>query len=172
MANVDLPRGFRPYGELLHTGIYVAGGTIYPGDIVKQDVGAANTTSLRMRCVAGTGGDTDQILGVAMNYATVGQSIRVADDPAQLFAGQCDGADFDDNADLGNNCGILATGGDSTYKVSRMEIDSSDIATTNTHQVKIIGVVPRQDGKNAFGEFVEVIFKINSHQLGNITAGV
>lgn len=174
MANADLPRGFRPYGQLLHVGIYVAAGTIYPGDVVLQEAGASNTTQLRTRVSAGTGGDSDALIGVALNYATVGQIVRVADDPSQLFAGQCDGADYDENADLGTNAGILATSGDATYKVSRMEIDSSDIATTATHQVKILGVVPRADGKNAFGANVEVIFKINNHQLGSHTgtAGV
>lgn len=172
MANADLPRGFRPYGQLLHVGIYIAAGTIYPGDVVLQEAGAANTTSLRTRVSAGTGGDTDQLIGVALNYATVGQVVRVADDPSQLFAGQADGAEYNENADLGTNAGITATGGDSTFKCSRMEIDSSDQATTNTHQIKILGVVPRQDGKNAFGANVELIFKINNHQLGNITTGV
>lgn len=172
MANADLPRGFRPYGQLLHVGIYVASGTIYPGDAVKQEAGAANTTQLRTRVAVGANGDA--LIGVALNYATVGQIVRVADDPSQLFAGQCDGADYDENADLGTNAGIVATTGDTTFKVSRMEVDSSDINTTATLALKILGVVPRQDGKNAFGANVEVIFKINNHQLGSHTgtAGV
>jgi hypothetical protein len=35
MANVSRPNGFRPLGDLLHVGIYVAAGTIYPGDVVE-----------------------------------------------------------------------------------------------------------------------------------------
>jgi len=172
MANTDAPRGFRPYGQLLHVGIYVASGTIYPGDMVKQEAGASNTTQLRTRVAVGANGDA--LIGCALNYATVGQMIRVADDPMQLFSGQGDGADYDENADLGTNAGLLATAGDSTYKVSRQEIKTSDINTTATLSLKILGVVPRQDGKNAFGAFVELICKINNHQLGSHTgtAGV
>ena len=54
MANSDLPRGFRPAGRIAHVGIYVAGGTIYPGDAVKFETGAANTTQFRARVVAAT----------------------------------------------------------------------------------------------------------------------
>jgi hypothetical protein len=173
MANADLPRGFRPYGELKHVGIYVASGTIYPGDMVKQEGGAAaNTTRRRTQVQVATNGAA--ILGCALNYATVGQSVRVADDPQQLFAAQGDGADYDENADLGTNAGLLATAGDSTFKVSRQEIKTSDIGTSATLELKILGVVEREDGKNAFGANVELICKINNHQLGSGTgtAGV
>lgn len=172
MANADTPKGFRPYGELLHVGIYIAGGTIYPGDMVKQAAGDASTTRLLTEVVVAANGDA--LLGCALNYATDGQKVRVSDDPSQLYAAQGDGADYDDQADLGTNAGIVATAGDSTYKVSRQEIDTSDINTTATLALKILGVVPRADGKNAFGANVDLICKINNHQLGSHTgtAGV
>lgn len=172
MANSDLPRGFRPYHDLKNVGIYVAGGTIYPGDAVKFETGASNTTQKRARVVAGAAAGA--LCGVAMNYAVSGDIVRVADDPMQLFVGQADGAEFDANEDLGLNAPLVATAGDSTYKVSRMEVDSSDLATTATDEFKIMGIVSRQDGKNAFGANVELILKINNHQLsgGTGTAGV
>lgn len=172
MANVDAPRGFRPYGRLMHVGIYVAAGTIYPGDAVKAEAGAANATQLRMRVEAATAGAA--LLGVALNYATVGQIVRVADDPSQLFSGQCDAAAVDQNTDLGLNASIKATAGNSTYKASRMEVDDATIATTATLELKILGFVERQDGKNEVGANTEVIFKINNHQMGSSTgtAGV
>jgi hypothetical protein len=172
MANTDAPRGFRPYGELLHVGIYIAAGTIYPGDLVEAETGAANTTSKRMRVAAADDGPS---VGVALNYATVGQVVRVADDPSQLFSGQVDAAEPAANSDLGLNYAIVATAGDSTYKQSRMEVSSTGEGTGATIAVKVLGVVDRQDGKNQFGNpFVEVIFKINNHQLGSSTgtAGV
>lgn len=171
MANADLPRGFRPYGELMHVGIYVAAGTIYPGDAVEFETGAANTTQLRARVAAADDGPS---MGVALNYATVGQIVRVADDPSQLFAGQVDGSEPAANSDLGLNYAIVATTGDTTYKVSRQEISSTGEATTATLAVKVLGIVPRHDGKNAMGANTEVIFKINNHQLGSHTgtAGV
>lgn len=172
MANADLPRGFRPYGELKHVGIYIAGETIYPGDAVKQGAGDAVTTRKRTEVVLAANGDA--LIGVALNYAADGEVVRVADDPAQLFAGQIDGSEYDQQADLGTNAGIVATAGDSTFKVSRMEVDSSDQNTTATLALKILGYVDREDGKNAPGANAEVIFKINNHQLGSHTgtAGV
>lgn len=167
MANVDLPSGFRPFGRLYPMHRYTAASTIYPGDAVKLEAGAANTTQFKARVEAGT--DTGALIGVAMNYATVGQTVLVADDPNQLFCGQMDEADFDSNADLGDNCNILATAGNSTFKASRMELDSSDIANTATHQVKILQYVSRHDGKNQMGANAEVVFKINNHQLSGGT---
>src|SRR4051812_46151367 len=101
MANADLPRGFRPYGELKHVGIYIAGGTVYPGDGVKFGAGTSSTTNFRGEVVAATAGAA--MCGVALNYATAGQIVRVADDPMQLFAGQGDSYDFDNNNDLSLN---------------------------------------------------------------------
>lgn len=167
MANVDLPSGFKPYGRIYHVGIYTAGGTIYPGDGVKFDAGDANTTEFEGRVVAATAAAA--MCGVAANYATAGQKVRVYDDPQQLFIGQCDGADFDSNADLSLNASILATGGNSTYRASRMEIDSSTLATTATLEVKVLRFLRRHDDKNAMGEFAQVVFKINNHQLGSST---
>ncbi len=170
MANSDTPRGFRPYGELLHVGIYVASGTIYPGDAVEQHTGTAVSTLKRVTCVVANAGP---LLGVALNYATAGQSVRVADDPSQLFAVNSDSAEPSLNDDLGLNATLVATAGDSTYKVSRHEIAAGD--TTATSEFKVLGIVDRQDGKNTFGSTgCECIVKINNHQLGSSTgtAGV
>ena len=172
MANSDLPRGARPVGEMLQPHRYIAGGTIYPGDFVKKDGGAASTTRFRAQVVAATAGAA--MVGVALNYATAGQSVLVCDNPQQLFAVQCDESDFDSNADLNLNADILATSGDTTYKCSRMELDSSTLATTATLQCQVLGYIDRQDGKNQMGANAEVIVKINNHQLGTGTgtAGV
>jgi hypothetical protein len=171
MANADLPRGFKPFGRINHVGIYVAAGTIYPGDAVEFETGAANTTQLRTRVAAANVGP---LCGVAANYATVGQIVRVYDDPSQLFICQASGSEIDANDDLGLNFSILATSGDSTYKASRMELDSSTGATTATLELKLLGINRRQDGKNSLGANVECLIKINNHQLGSHTgtAGV
>lgn len=166
MANTSRPNGFRPFGDLLHTGIYIAAGTIYPGDGVKFEGGASsNTTRMRAQVQAATAGAA--MCGVALNYATVGQEVRVADDPSQLFQGEADEADFDENADLGLNASILATAGDTTYKMSRMRVDSSTLLTTATLELKVLGVLTRF--KNAYGANAVLIFKINNHQLGEAT---
>lgn len=167
MANVNLPNGFKPYGRFLGFHRYTAAGTIYPGDAVKLEAGASNITQFKARVEAGS--DTGALIGVALNYATVGQTVLVADDPMQLFTGQADDATFDENADLGDNTNILATSGNATYKQSRMQIDAGDIGTTATLQIKILGLVKRSDGKNEFGAYSELIFKINNHQLAGGT---
>lgn len=174
MANVDRPRGFRPYGELKHVGIYTAAGTIYPGDLVKQDGGASSTSMAENRTRVVVGANGGALLGCALNYATAGQKVRVADDPQQLYSAQGDGSDYDNQSDLGTNAGLLATAGDSTYKQSRQEVKTSDVQTTATLELKVLGYVPRQDAKNQMGAFAELIVKINNHQLAahTGTAGV
>lgn len=172
MANVDRPCGFKKFGFDYPNNRYIAAGTIYPGDMVKQEAGAANTTQYKARVEAGS--DTGALLGVALNYAVAGDSVLVSDHPMQLYTAQGDESDYNENADLGTNANILSTSGDTTFKASRMEIDTSDIATTATHQIKILGVEKRQDGKNEFGANVVLICKINNHQLagGTGTDGV
>lgn len=167
MANVDQPRGFRPYQDIKSIGIYSAGGTIYPGDAVKFSAGTSSTSVRLAEVVAGTAGAA--LCGVALNYAVAGGVVRVADDPSQLFVGQMDEAEFDNQIDLGLNCSILATAGNATYKVSRMEIDSSTQAVTATLEVKVLRYLDRQDGKNELGANTECIFKINNHQLSGGT---
>ena len=172
MANADVPNGFKPFGRLLRTNRYIAAATIYPGDAVTADVGGSSTSEFKSRVIAGS--DTGALLGVALNYATVGQSVLVADDPNQMFVGQADEAEIATNADLNYNANILSTSGNTTFKASRMEIDSSDLANTATHQLKLLGLAKRQDGKNAYGAFAEVIFIINNHLYkgGTGTQGV
>ena len=80
MANADTPRGFRPYGRLSHVGIYTAGETIYPGDAVKFAGGDDSIVRKRAEVVLATAAAA--LMGVALNYATDGQSVRVADDPS------------------------------------------------------------------------------------------
>ncbi len=163
MANVSAPRGFRPYGDLKSIGIYIAAATIMPGDAVALDAGASSTVERKARVKLGVAGAA--LVGVAMNYATVGQSVRVADSPSQLFAGQVNGATADNQDDLGLNCSILATAGNTQYKISRQELNSATLAVTATLECKLLGYVDRQDGKNELGASVEAIFKINNHQL-------
>lgn len=172
MANVNAPCGFRPYGDLKSVGIYSAGGTIYPGDAVEAAVGTSSTSIRRMEVVAANSGP---LLGVALNYAVAGGIVRVADAPMQLFLGTSTSSatEFDNADDLGLNNIIVATAGNATYKCSRMGIGGG-AATTAALEVKVIGLEDRADGKNEFGAYTRVIFKINNHQLSAATgtAGV
>jgi len=161
MANVDRPAGAAPFGEPLRANSHQSGGVVYPGDLVKMNssgqvvVAAAN----------------DALLGAAVGYASAsGQDILVADHPDQQFVIQADDSDIDAQTDVGQNADILATAGSSAYKLSRMELDSSTIASDSTLPLRILGVEAAVD--NAFGANVKCIVRINKHQLAPNSQGV
>lgn len=163
MANRDEPQGFRPKGEPLRLNKYVAAGVIYPGDAVSQESGG--------RVVAASA--SSALFGVAASYASAAdQSVEIWDDPEQLYVVQADEADIDAQTDMGLNYDLLATAGDATYRVSRMELDSSTGGTSATLPLKLLGIDERPN--NALGAQVDCIVKINNHQLagGTGTAGV
>lgn len=160
MANRDKPCGARPFGRVRSAQIYEAGSAVYPGDFVRLasdgqvDAAAAGAT----------------ILGVALSYASAaGVKVLVSDHPDQRYVIQADEADVDAQTDIGNNCDHLATAGDSTYKVSRHELDSSTIAASAAG-LTILDIEQRPD--NALGTNVDVVVRINEHQLVDAFAGV
>jgi hypothetical protein len=160
MANADRPRGFAPYGKLVRASEYEAGSACYPGDIVAlASDGQVDPVST---------GD-NKALGVCLSYAAAaGDKILVADHPDQLFVGQADETELDAQTDIGQTCDITATGGNSTYKTSRMEVDSSTVGSSK--QLIILGIERRPD--NALGAQADVIVRINKHQLEASFAGV
>lgn len=168
MANRDEPRGLQPWGRLLRVTQYVAAGAIGRGDAVKLEAGG------RVE-VASSGGSSfaGALAGVALDAAdAAGDVVRVADDPNQRFVVQADGADIDAQTDLGLNYELLCTDRDSATKESRQELDSSTGATTATLPLRAIEIDRKIN--NALGAQVDVIVKINNHQLGSGTgvAGV
>ena len=163
MANRDQPQGFRPYGPILRQSIYVAAGAIYPGDAVMQESAG--------RVIVGAA--TNALIGVANSYASgAGVDVSVMDHPSQRFVGQMDETEVDAQTDLGLNYNLVATAGNSSYKQSRHELDSSTQNTTATLPFKALAINP--DPANALGEFVDCICIINNHQLKGHTgtAGV
>lgn len=163
MANGDRPEGARPYGSVLSVNRYVAAGAIAPGDFLKQDSGG--------KVIVGTA--TGALCGVAASYAAAdGDDVLVYDNPNQKFIVQSDDTDPDAQTDIGLNYDLLATAYDSTYKVSRHELDGSTGATTATLPLKLLGIEVRPD--NALGASADCIVKINNHQFGSHTgtAGV
>lgn len=153
MANGDRPQGFRPKGEPLQVVELVAGSACYPGDFVAM----ANDG---MVDPVAAGAD---ILGLCLTYASgSGVSVLVSIDPNQLYIGQADETEIDAQTDIGNLCDVVATAGNSTYKISRQEIDSSTIGTGSGGQLVILGVDSRPD--NALGTNADVIVKINENQ--------
>lgn len=160
MANADRPGGFSPYGRIGQTVVFEAGSACYPGDFV------ALASDGQVDPVAAGA----VILGLCLDYASAaGDKVRVITDPEQLYVGQASATQIDAQTDVGNNCDIVATAGNSTYKASRQEIDSSTIAAAAA-QLLIVGLDPAVN--NAFGEFAKVIVKINEHQFKDAYAGV
>lgn len=162
MANTDVPSGASPKGDCLRINKYVAGGTVYPGDFVKQE----DTGKIIVAAA------TNALFGVAMNYAVTDGELLVSDHPEQLYIVQADEADVDAQTDIGLNYNIVATSGNSTYRASRMELDSNTGADTATLPLKLLGIDAAPN--NALGAQVKCIVKINNHQLGSHTgtAGV
>ena len=158
MANADRPNGFAPRGKVLRTTEYTAGSTISPGDAVKK------SSDGKIDPVDTAGASyTSAVLGVALSSATDGNPVYVSDHPDQEYSCQADGADIDAQTDIGLNYAILATSRDSTYDVSRMELDSSTGNTTNTLPLMLMRVEPTVG--NALGAQVNCIVRINNNQL-------
>ena len=161
MANPDRPNGARPKDRARRITEYVAGARVFPGDFVHmEDDGKVDPA------VA-----SEALLGVAASYADAdGDKVLVWDDPDQKYIVQADGADIDDQTDFGLNYDIVATAGDTTYNLSRMELDSDTGAPTATLPLRALALEPVEG--NALGAQAEVIVLINNHQLGKGTVGL
>jgi hypothetical protein len=160
MANKDNPCGFRPKGTVKEVRVFESGAAIYPGDAVRlSDDGKIDPVAA---------GET--ILGIALTYASAaGVEVNVSVDPDQLYVVQADETEVDAQTDIGNVADLVATAGSSTYFVSRMELDSSNLNTTSG-QLLLLGIDKRKD--NAFGAQVDCVVKINERQLTNAFAGI
>lgn len=167
MANADRPNGAKPSGDPIRIGKYTAGAAVYPGDfVIMSDDGKVDPVA--------TGGSsyTSACCGVAATKAADGEEVLVYDDPNQRFSIQADGSDVDAQTDIHLNYAILGTSPDTTYNVSRMELDSNTGATTATLPLKLLKI--KDAVGNALGAQVECEVVINNHQLkgGTGTAGV
>lgn len=162
MANSDRPRGAQPHGDIKRMAPYQAGGTVYPGDLVKLDSNG--------QCVVAAA--TDACVGVAASYATANGTVMVYDDPQQLFVIQSDGTNPDAQTDLNLNYKLTAGTADTLYRISRHELDQSSGATNSNYPLKLLRI--EASVGNALGANAECVVKINNHQLagGTGTLGV
>jgi hypothetical protein len=155
MANKSIRVGLKPYEQCLRARPYVAGSTVYPGDPLSLAADGQVDSSI-----------TVPLIGVALHYATVGQTVMVADHPDQIFVGESDSSIA--AADVGKNCTMDLGTASTAYKMSRAFVDGSEVADTATLAVKILGIGQAID--NTAGEAnVEVTVKINNHILGSHT---
>lgn len=90
----------------------------------------------------------------------------VCDDPNMIFEVQEIGTGTPFTAaEVGLNCDLVAGAGNGY--VSGWQLDNTTEGTTNTLQVRLLGLAQRQD--NAFGQYAKWLVKINNHEftLGN-----
>ena len=161
MANSDRPRGAAPKGQPMRVNQYVAGAQVRPGDVVtKKDDGKVDPY---------TAGGAEKPIGVCLSNAIDTEACFVSDDPDQLYYIQADGSDIDAQTDIGLNYEVLATASDSTFEISRMELDSSTGATTATFPLRLVDIDRRPD--NEFGAQADCVVKLNNNQLTE-TAGL
>jgi hypothetical protein len=162
MANADNPRGFVPTRHLkggeIRSRQYVmtpSAAAIYPGDVLKW----VATGTVELAAAA----DGAICIGVAAEYhaaaaATGTTYIQVYDDPDIVYQVQIRTGDTPVAADVFTVGDHLATGGDSTLKMSRQELKLDGNA-----QFLILGLV--RDENNAWGEHADVEVIFGEHAL-------
>ena len=171
MANADAPRGLWPIrhdlGAEIKTQehIVTTGETIYKGDLVSA-VAAGTVT-------ASSVDDGVIVVGVAAHYvddsgSAGGKKILVYDDPYIVFGVQADSGTSPTAADRYATANHVATTGNTTTKISKHELDASDIGTGG--QLEILGLV--NDPSNTWGEHVNLEVRIAEHKRNAAVAGV
>ena len=199
MPNVAAPTGLRPVGMV--SGVPYSGSNrtysiaagdataVYIGDAVKL----AGTTQLINGSpysdvvIAATG---DVMLGVVVGIlpstrdsltyraASTQRLLLIADDPNLLFEiAQGSGGTALTANDVGLNVDLSVVAGSTITGYSGSVINNATEATTNTLDLKIIGIVDRAD--NDIGTAVgtgaassRFLVRINRHQFANQVAGV
>lgn len=156
MANANRAHGFQPYETIMRESPYVAGGTVYPGDLVRM-----NSSGL----VVAASADTNPNLGVAAGYATSGNEVKVWDHPEQKYVCQADdgGSVSIAQTNAGLNYQVVATAGNTDYKQSRQELDASTAASDSNLPLRMLAIQAAVN--NAAGINAKVIVSLNNHQL-------
>ncbi len=169
MANVDNANGFLPYSSGSGNGQPV------PNEYTLLSGNAEIGLGSPIRSVAGgvdlaAAGGTLGLLGVAAEYkaASDNGTIKVWDDPDQLFVAQTDSGTGTATAASNGGLNIPFTGTGVTNRRSTAQLDQSEAATTSTDQFRLLYLSDEFQGKvkNAAGNFNRWVVKINFHQLG------
>lgn len=191
MANADTPFGLRPKRDVSgrpYSGSVNAystasgdGTAIFVGDPVKlsgtsQVIGGATYADVDQ---AATG---DIVVGVVVavlpatresliyRAASTVRILLVCDDPNVLFEIQeVSGGTPLAAADIGLNANFVVGSGSTSNGQSGVELNNSGEANTATLDLKIVGLVNRED--NAIGEHAKWLVRINRHQYANQVAG-
>ena len=198
MANANTPFGLRPvrhvsgapYNGAVRAYSMAAGnGTAtFIGDPVTL-AGTAQTISGRTYTDVVQAATGDKIVGVIVavdpvqgtgaggrdsniyRLASTQRVVYVCDDPDALFEIQEIGTGTPLTAnDIGLNVNFSVGSGSTTTGLSGVVVDNATEATTNTLDLKIVGLVNRED--NDVGAYAKWLVRINRHFYANQVAGV
>lgn len=171
MANTDNPKGFWPVGSLDGGESYVRIMTklaAYGTAVGKYDpVTHAGTQNNLKRAVAATA-----TYGISLAYSAAS---TLATHPVTVLTNQviCD-AQEDGTAGVdseGLNCAFLAGAANSTTGISIYEVDSSEVATTSTLDLKLLKVGPYPDNDGTLAN-ARWLVTFNNVTMGQKTVGV
>ena len=192
MANADTPFGLRPvryvsgapYSGAANLYSTAAGDSqaIFIGDPVIIS-GTSQTINGRVYADVDQAATGNVIQGVVVGVIPVTQDstiyraastqrlLLVADDPNLLFEIQeVSGGTALTTAAIGLNANFVVGSGSTVTGMSGVELNNSGEADTNTLDVKLIGLVSRED--NAVGEHAKWLVRINRHRYVDQIAGV
>jgi hypothetical protein len=158
---------------------------LYVGDPVVY-AGSASTDGYPtvIRATVGTGVTTDRISGVVVGFepyeaiptykygpASVSYYLHIAEaTDDQLFLIKADAAV--DVGNVGNTCQIVAGTGNSYTGLSGFQLDASELATTSTDQVIVVGFPEGRPDNEINATGVDVIVRVNMPTIINASAGV
>lgn len=197
MSATAAPFGLRPIGRLDNGSLEVfrqypiASGyatNIAMGDIVQLVDGGTATTIEKQ---SGTGDDSTEIdmvgifLGCKFTDPNTGQltfsqlwpastvasdaMAYVVDDPSVLFAIQADAAPANVGDIYGKNTLLVQTAPNTTFKVSRVALDISEISTDAQNPIRIIDYLGGDQGDEKGTSFPILVCKFNYHQHSSTT---
>lgn len=180
MANPNAPFGFRPTmrtlsggsGSLMPAHKLVGYATaLFIGDAITH--AAAGTKSTLCIDAAITPGTTP-VLGVNLIYgaASLATNHNIVMAAGAVFEVQGDGtgATFLVAASLSKTFNIALTAGNTSTKVSKHSVSETSVATTNTLDLKIRGLV--QDSVNVAGQYAKVFVTFNNLVEADQKAGI
>tara|TARA_A100001037_G_scaffold222403_1_gene200253 strand:- start:248 stop:817 length:570 start_codon:yes stop_codon:yes gene_type:complete len=183
MANKDAAFGLRPIGKvgqnadnngLSEYDIAASASAIYFQDPVEilatGTIGVAAATDALLGSLNGvffTDATTSKpTFANHLNASNTATDIKgfVTDDPYQRYEVQSDNSGASAQTDIGNVADIVYAAGSSPDYVSKVELDDSDLATSDG-QLKVIGVSKDPDNNEIGSANVNFVVTINEHFL-------
>jgi len=187
MSNVNSPFGFRPtmrtrsgaMGSCINCNKLATYGTaLFIGDVVTHAAGdVAGTTAFfgtTPAVDANITPGTTPVAGVNLIYGAASTAtnhiIVIADGALFIVQGDGTGAIYLVAASLSKNANIALTAGNAALHTSKHQLSETSIATTNTLDLKVGGLV--NNPNNAPGQYAQVFITFNNLVGANQAAGI